>query len=59
MVFLFGLTAMSSNKEEANTVTDEAVLEMPPACEMFFSACDAQNPDSHDDFDSCMSRNGC
>lgn len=59
MVFLFGLTAMSSDKESLEATSDKAVFEKQTDCSDDFNRCNVAYPESYKKFDSCMRQNGC
>lgn len=57
-VFLFGLTAMSdSSKLESTEQTQKLQKQVP--CSTVFTVCDAAFPNDYNNFDTCMSNNGC
>ncbi|WP_417363021.1 hypothetical protein [Galbibacter sp.] len=58
-IFLFGLTAMSSNEENLKSTSEKIVVKEQQACQLIFTECDGLYPDDHNGFDECMTRSGC
>lgn len=60
MIFLVGLTAMSSHDESKEESAIEAIDQKAP-CTTIFTICDAAWPgdSNYNGFDRCMVRNGC
>uniref|UniRef100_UPI0037DD8D62 hypothetical protein n=1 Tax=Zhouia sp. PK063 TaxID=3373602 RepID=UPI0037DD8D62 len=67
MVFLFGVTAMSSDMKKTKKVQAKAAVQQTN-CTTTYTICDAAWPQDFGEdgidsnyagFDACMSRNGC
>jgi hypothetical protein len=57
-IFLFGLTAMTSNNVINRNLDKQELTESYP-CSMVFTFCDQAHPSNHAAYVSCMERNGC